>query len=161
MSLLPDWAPTAHPFLVHFPITLLTMAALVDLVTIVLKRPAGVGTFVTCAYLGGTGTLLATYLTGRIAAMTVLIPGMAHPVVDDHWTWAFWCLCYFTVLTAGRLVWRVHDRRLPVRLSFSVAGLVGITLLAGTADRGGRLVYEYGVGVAAPVTQGLTRMPVR
>ena len=159
MSLLPDWAPTAHPFLVHFPISLLASAALVDLATIVLKRPAGVGTFVTCVYLGGTSTLLATYLTGRLAATTVLIPGMAHPVVDDHWTWAFWCLWYFVVLTGGRLLWRVHGRRLPVRIGFTVAGLVGIALLAGTADRGGRLVYEFGVGVAAPVTQGSTRAP--
>jgi len=108
---------------------------------------------VTCAYLGGTVLLLATYLTGRSAAMTVVIPGMAHPVVEDHWTWALWCLWYFVVLTGSRLLWRVHNRQPTVRLSFAVAGLVGIVLLVGTADRGGQLVYKYGVGVAAPVTQ--------
>ena len=153
MSFLPDWAPTAHPFLVHFPITLLTMAAVVDVATVILKRSGSGGVFVTCAYLGGVVTLLATYLTGRSAAMTVLIPGMAHSVVEDHWTWALWCLWYFVVLTGSRLLWRVHNRQPTVRLSFAVAGLVGIVLLVGTADRGGQLVYKYGVGFSPPVTQ--------
>ncbi len=36
------------------------------------------------------------------------------------------------------------------RVAFAAAGLAGLLLLAVTAELGGRLVYQYGVGVAAP-----------
>ena len=40
----------------------------------------------------------------------------------------------------------------PARLAFAAAGLAGLLLLAVTAELGGRLVYQYGVGVAATPT---------
>ena len=55
------------------------------------------------SYAAGWLTLAAAYLTGRAAAPEVYTPGIAVPVVDRHWTWAFWCLVYFGVLTAARL----------------------------------------------------------
>ena len=39
-----------------------------------------------------------------------------------------------------------------MRLPLAAAGLLGLSLLFQTAERGGRLVYEHGVGVAAPRT---------
>ena len=42
-----------------------------------------------------------------------------------------------------------RGRWLPV----VAAGLVGVLLLFQAAERGGRLVYEHGVGVAAPRTR--------
>ena len=152
MSLLPDWAPNLHPLLVHFPIALLAAAALLDGVRLVLGRVGAVGVgvgIVNGLYFAGTAMLAATYLAGRSAATTVFIPGMAHGAVDDHWTLAAWCLGYFVVATGARFVLGNRLRQTTGRIAFAVVGLVGLVLLAETADRGGRLVYEYGVGVAA------------
>jgi len=151
MSLLPAWAPNVHPLLVHFPIGLLVSAALFDLALIVFGRHEA-AKVVTGLYLAGTTLLVATYLSGRSAARTVLLPGMAHGPVDDHWRLAAWCLGYFVALTGARLVLRAELRRGrgAVAAGFVLAGLVGLALLAETAGRGGRLVYEYGVGVVTP-----------
>ena len=91
----------------------------------------------------------------RAAAPEVYTPGLAVPVVDRHWTWALWCVVYFGGLTAARvgLLERGEPRRRLVHLAFGAAGLAGLVLLAATAELGGRLVYEYGVGVAAPLGQ--------
>ena len=44
-------------------------------------------------------------------------------------------------------------RRGAAHLAFGAAGLAGLLLLAATAELGGRLVYQYGVGVAAPLAE--------
>jgi uncharacterized membrane protein len=159
MTFLPDWAPNLHPLLIHFPIALLTTATLIDFGRLVFGRlnPAGVG-IVNGLYAAGTALLAATYVSGRNAAMTVFIPGMAHGAVDEHWTLAAWCLAYFAVVTVGRVAMRrpLKDGGRGTAFGFVLAGLVGLALLTETAEHGGRLVYEYGVGVAAaPIERAL------
>ena len=39
-----------------------------------------------------------------------------------------------------------------ITVGLAVAGLIGLIVLANTAELGARLVYEHGVGVAAPVS---------
>ena len=145
MNLLPEWAPNLHPFLVHFPIALLVTAVIIDWAGI-LSRPATRTPFTTALYFAGTLTLVGTFLTGRDAAQTVLLPGMAHAVVEDHRAWATGCLWVFVGVTALRLGLRGQTTRSYVRLLLATGGLVGVALLVRTADLGGQLVYKYGVG---------------
>ena len=171
MTGLTDWAPNAHALVVHLPIGLLVTAFAAELVALMRRRPDPVATVSTALYAAGWLTLAAAYLTGRAAAPEVYTPGLAVPVVDRHWTLALWCLLYFGTLTAGRL-WvlgipgrppRAGDtgethagavpRRRAAHLAFGAAGLAGLLLLAATAELGGRLVYQYGVGVAAPLVE--------
>ena len=166
MTELTDWAPNAHALVVHLPIGLLVTAAAADAAALLRRRPGPAATVSTALYLAGSLALAAAYLTGRGAAPEVYTPGLAVPVVARHWTWALWCLVYFGGLTAAR-VWRLgiggatllptgageaaaRDNAAP-RLAFAAAGLAGLVVLAITAELGGRLVYEYGVGVAAPL----------
>ena len=146
---------TLHPLLVHFPIGLIVTAAVVDLAALGADPRSPLRRAATGLYLAGAATLVAAYCTGRSDAALVRIPGPAHAVVAEHWTWALRTTVYLGVFAPGRLgldlAGRLTGRArwLPV----VAAGLVGLLLLFQTAERGGRLVYEHGVAVAAPRTR--------
>ena len=148
-------AVTLHPLLVHFPIGLIVTAAVIDVAALGTDPRSTLRRAATGLYLAGAATLIAAYFTGRSDAALVRIPGPAHAVVDEHWTWALRTTVYMGLLGVGRLGLEVaglltgRGRWLPV----VAAGLVGVLLLFQTAERGGRLVYEHGVGVAAPRTR--------
>ena len=145
---LPDWAPNLHPVLVHFPIALLVTAVAVDLLA-VFSRDATFSRRATGLYALGATLLLATCLSGRDAAATVFTPGMAHATVQEHWAWAMWTTFYFIALTGARVLGRrqLSQGQRGLRGVFLSAGTCGVALLTVTAERGARLVYQYGVGV--------------
>lgn len=151
MPLVPGWAPNLHPLVIHFPIVLLIVAATVDLVDAAFQRPAWLGTAGTSLYIAGAVAAIAAYLTGQQAAATVFIPGMAHPIVSDHRTWALVTTSYLCVVAIVRLV--AGLRGFPLahrrRMLLLAAGLIAVVCLHQTAERGARLVYEQGVGVIA------------
>lgn len=82
----------------------------------------------------------------------VRIPGPAHALVDERWTWALRATVFVGVCAVGRLGLELSGRLASRRywLPVAAADLAGLLLLFQTAERGGRLVYEHGVGVAAP-----------
>jgi uncharacterized membrane protein len=149
MNLVPGWAPNIHPVLVHFPLALLGTAIALDLVGWAVRCNKPLRDVATVLYVVGFGTALAVYFTGRAASQTVWIPGMAHAVVKDHWDWAFRTVWFFGVATLARLaLLRRPDPSGGLVAALALAGLVGLGLLVATGDRGGRLVYQFGVGVS-------------
>ena len=152
MTLVPDWAPNLHPLVVHFPIAWLIAAVIVDLVALVLPRAAWAATTAAVLYPVGAASAIAAYLTGRQAAASVLVPGMAHTILRDHWNWALaTTICYglIAVLRVALLLRRGPPPRWA-RLSLAIAALLGMLLLFYTGEQGARLVYEYGTGVRMP-----------
>ena len=149
------WAPNPHALIVHLPIGLLVTAVVADLVAMLRRDPSTVVIVSTGLYLAGTVSLVAAYLTGRSGAPEVYTPGMAQAVVTRHWEWALWCVWYFGLLTAGRAgLWlAAGSPRRVVTVALALAGLGGLVLLTNTAELGGQLVYQHGVGVAAPVAR--------
>lgn len=150
MNLLPGWAPNVHPLVVHFPIALLLTAAGLDVAGWLLRCNRSLRFVATVLYVLGTLTLVAAYFTGRAAAATVWLPGMAHAAVKEHWDWAFRVVWFFGILTAGRLMllWRLRAAPRPALVAaLTLTGLLGVVLLGETGDRGGRLVYQHGVGI--------------
>ena len=147
--MLPDWAPNLHPAIVHFPIAWLIGAVVVDLVALVLPRATWAETTAACLYPAGAVAALGAYLSGRQAAAGVLTPGMAHPIVLDHWNWALATTVYFTAVATVRLALALRGRRLRfwTRAGVAAAGLAGMLLLFHTGEQGARLVYEHGLGV--------------
>jgi uncharacterized membrane protein len=153
MNLIADWAPNIHPLLVHFPIALLLAAVATDVAGWLLLCNKWLRQVATFLYVLGTLTIMATYLTGRAAAQSVWLPGMAQAIVKEHWDWAFRTVWAFGAITVARLVvlWpRSRDPRRVVIAAFALAGVMGVLMLGETGDRGGRLVYQFGVGTARP-----------
>jgi uncharacterized membrane protein len=148
MALLPNWAPNLHPLVIHFPIALIVVAAFADLIDTLVGRPKWMASAATMLFVLGSLSAIVACLTGQQALDTVLMPGMAHPIVQAHRTWAIATTIYFTVLTLIRLGVAFRS---PVafryRVALLVVALVGVAGLQQTAERGGRLVYEQGVGV--------------
>ena len=141
-----------HAWLVHFPLGLIATAALVDLAALAAGRHGALRRAASGLYAAGAATLIAAYVSGRDDAAVVRVPGLAHPLVDAHWTWALWTTSYLGAASAARLALDLSGRLAARRrwLPVAAACAVGLLLLAQTAERGGRLVYQYGVGVAAP-----------
>jgi uncharacterized membrane protein len=135
--------------IVHFPIVLVMVAALADLIHVVRPGMRGPGVLAPSLYVLGALASVSAYVSGRVAAATVFIPGMAHGLVDEHGNWALATMISFVVLAtlrpAGRLVGLADTR--TTRLVFLVLGLAVLVLVQQTAERGARLVYEQGVGV--------------
>jgi uncharacterized membrane protein len=148
MALLPNWAPNLHPLVIHFPIALLIVAAFADLIDTLIGRPKWLASAATMLFACGSVGAIVACLTGQQALDTVLMPGMGHPIVQAHRMWAIATAVYFSVLTVIRFATAF---RAPLarryRFVLLLAAVVGVVGLQQTAERGGRLVYEHGVGV--------------
>jgi len=147
---LPDWAPNLHPLVIHFPIAWWVAAVMADLLALALPRPASADAVASFLYPAGAISAVAAYLTGRQAAATVLIPGMAHPIVQEHWNWALATTISFAIVALVRL-WARFRRPQPqrgIRTALVLAALVALVCLFETGERGARLVYERGIGVS-------------
>jgi uncharacterized membrane protein len=152
MNLLPDWAPNIHPLVVHFPIAWWIAAVIVDLIALMLPRAAWANTTASALDPAGALSAAVTYLTGRAAAATVHTPGMAHPIVLEHWNWALVTTLGFGLIAVVRLWVTLKPPQSArwVRRVLAVAALAALASLFETGERGARLVYEYGVGVSIP-----------
>ena len=152
MSLIPDWAPNVHPLVIHFPIALFVTAVLVDFVAAVAPRPGWLGAAGTGLYAAAAVGAIVACATGLQAAATVHVLGMAPPILENHRVWALATAFYAGIVALIRVfppAAVVPLGRWP-RVLLLVAGVLTLVLLQQTADLGGQLVYEYGVGVIPP-----------
>ena len=155
MTLLPSWAPNVHPLLVHLPIGVWVGAVIADLIGLMFERAKQANAAASFLYPLGAVLAILAYLTGQNAAETVLVPGMAFPMVEQHENWALATTILFVLVAALRL-W-VKRRAEPVprtlRVLLAAAAVLALLALVGTGERGARLVFQYGVGVIGAATR--------
>jgi uncharacterized membrane protein len=161
MFSLPEWAPSIHPLLIHFPIALLTIAVLFDVVALVAPRKqAEIRAAAVTLFALGAVAALAAFFTGRAAADAVDVPAAAQTLLTDHADWAERTVWFFGLFALARLamLWFDHKERLPAGKALNILAVVigagGIFLLFQTGDRGAQMVFKYGVGVQAVSQQG-------
>ena len=147
---LPEWAPNVHPLIVHFPIAILFVAALSDLLALTLRRWGWLRLAATGLYVLGALSALAAFLTGRDAVEGMLLSVAANPVLTEHADWAERSVWFYGLLATARMAaeWRRLGTRLIVHLPLALAGAFGLLLIAQTAERGAQMVYQHGVGVS-------------
>jgi len=138
-----------HPYFVHFPIAILAIGLLWDLLGILLKKESlkNAGWW---AQLFGTVAIVITAITGLIAANTVVHKDAAHEIMETHETIGLIVTGVFIVLFLWRsfLKTALPSQKLQQIIYLVIGGLAVLMMLYG-AHLGGKLVYEFGVGGSA------------
>lgn len=131
-----------HPKLVHFPIALFVGALGFDVLSFLFKKE------------GLHKTALNMYILAALITPLVVRTGiweaerlnLSHPILEIHKKFALWAM--WGSLMSLPVLWFIKKEAPKYfRIVFLILliGVVGIVSLA--SHNGGRMVYEYGVGV--------------
>lgn len=145
--------PNLHPALVHFPLVLVPIAFIVDVVAQA-RRARPLRRLGALTWLLAAMATTATFFAGRSAADGLRhVPAMAQPAIGQHADWATSALvlCVAVALVRATLEWSNEGRWTPVGRGVAMLSAVALTgILLVTADKGGALVYRHGLGVDLP-----------
>jgi len=136
--------PSPHPFIVHFPIALLSVAVLFEAIALFSKKDvlSHVGWWM---QLSGTIGLLAAILSGVLAKESLVVSEEARLVLAAHEQLAFINGAAFGAL----LLWRIGSRGgIPdqYRTLYILVLVLAVGILLTGAWYGGELVYRFGIG---------------
>jgi len=134
--------PHLHPMIVHFPIALFLMALVLDILSFIVKKE----TFHQSALTLYVIAALMTPLVVRTGIWEATKIGLSHPLLDQHRQYATW-LMWFSLMSLPVLWLLKREFNKYFRLIFIILLIGSSVLVSVAADKGGRMVYEYGVGV--------------
>lgn len=131
-----------HPMVVHFPIALFIMGLLFEVVSLLIKHE---GIHKAAVYMYVAAALL-TPLVVRTGIWEAEKLSLNHPLLDQHSQYAV-RLMWFSLMSLPVLWFLNREFRKTLRWVFVIVLLISSVLVSIAADKGGRMVYEYGVGV--------------
>lgn len=142
-----------HPLFVHYPVALLLLVPLVDLIGIIRREEWYHRASLLVLFLGVLGAVAAV-MTGLLAEESVPHASeAAHELLETHEALALTTLGVAVAI----LLWRVGVRRRQARGTLLAILAAEIILLGGlvaaTGYFGGELVFEHGVGTALTADQ--------
>lgn len=130
-----------HPLLVHFPIALLILGGVVQILAFWKKEPFDK----LATFLIGVGFLsgIVAYMTGEpgIPFARQYLTSNLRPMIRPHETYAMLSLLTFAILLGFKLIPKIRLSKLflPVVLLLSLAGISFISI---TGHYGGQIVYQ-------------------
>ena len=137
--------PNIHPVFVHFPIALLCGFLLMEFIGSVTDKKCARGAASVMLYLG-TLAAIVTFLSGLHAAGSVGHDKVVHEVMSCHQSMALIVVILSIILSVWRLA--VGEKFSTCwRTVHFIVGIILIVFVFATADKGGTMVYKYGVGV--------------
>src|SRR3972149_6567476 len=140
-----------HPMIVHFTIALLTIGFLCDLLAKFTKNES-LKNAAWWNLLFGFLAIIGTALTGWLAARSEPHTEAAHEIIEIHETLGFTALGIFAVLLLWRILIRVNVATRFMVLS-TILWLIGVGVIFAGGYYGGKLVYEFGVGVKGVIQE--------
>jgi uncharacterized membrane protein len=155
MELIPEWAPNIHPIIVHFPIAIILLAVLMDLLNFFLPDKWWDDLKSTILYSIGAVSAIAAYYTGTLAADSVFLPSEAQSVLNEHADWALWTVWFFGIYALLRILlhWYQKMDQKMIRIGLFVIALPGVFFLYETGDHGAEMVFGYGTGTGQLVAK--------
>ncbi len=146
--------PNLHPLVVHFPIALLVTALFFDLSALISRKRRWLDHGATLLYCLAAVGAAGAWLSGTSAADGMWsMPGSAQAALSEHQDLGLYTMAATVGLTAFRLfvAWLSRkDQRTQIglfRMAAIVAAFAAVVLAGMTADHGGALVYQHGMGV--------------
>jgi len=136
-----------HPVVVHFPIALLVMFFIVDLVASILQKDSWRQVATGMLYLG-TIAAGVSVAVGLMAAGSVEHGDNVHLIMERHKLIGISILCLSLMLSIWRLLSGGAIKGVTNIIFLIFAVVLNILIMLG-ADLGGLMVYKYGVAVEA------------
>ena len=136
-----------HPVVVHFPIALLVMFFIVDLVASILQKDSWRQVAAGMLYLG-TIAAGVSVAVGLMAAGSVEHGENVHLIMERHKLIGISILCLSLMLSIWRLLSGGAIKGVTNIIFLIFAVVLNILIMLG-ADLGGLMVYKYGVAVEA------------
>lgn len=139
-----------HPLFVHFPIALLSVSVLFDLLGQILKKDS-LTVSAWWMQIMGTAALVFTAATGLIAETTVGHSDDAHEVMQNHKTMELIAAGIFLFIFIWRLILRgktPSESGKTAHTLYTIMAIGAVAFMLTGSYWGGKLVYEYGVGVS-------------
>lgn len=136
-----------HPMIVHFPIALLMVGFLADLLGITLKKEF----FNRAGYyllILGTIGVIAAYFSGEFAGDGVVEAGALGQALETHESAALislWLMVGTALVRIGAVIFNRYNG--IIRIIAILLFFVGILSIARTGYYGGELVYKHAAGV--------------
>jgi uncharacterized membrane protein len=142
-----------HPQVVHFPIALLIIASLFEILSYFWKKESFSLTSLILLALGTIGAFIALQ-SGEIAAdIAKKIPGI-ESTLHEHEEMAELVFYLYLVISIIKVVLMYLKKDImPWRLSVLCGMLIGTFFLFRVGHYGGQLVYEWGAGVKPVLEQ--------
>ncbi|MFZ1712910.1 MAG: DUF2231 domain-containing protein [Nitrosomonas sp.] len=134
-----------HPMLVHFPLATWFLATIADIASFIFTNEQ-TGWVAGVLLVTGTGTALPAMMTGLLELGKIDQQSPVMKVVNQHMilimiSWSFYAISLFLRLDGTQI-----ESPGLAAIAFSI---LGFFLLCSAGWKGGKLVYEHGVGVRA------------
>ena len=135
--------PNLHPLVVHFPIVLLIVAALMQVAGLFFSsRPYAIAVAV-IASLGFLGAYLASNnFHGHASELT----GAAGELFENHEYWAFWSVRLAGIGALIQIISLFVNRKIWIKAAVAVFLVGSAVCVSISGHHGAELVHKYGIG---------------